>query len=181
MRIVFLSYLINPSLAPNAPARKRRDVYRDKYGEETAARMFTEDDPLLARFRKAGIEPHPDGDVGSTYHAHRLLLHTARAAGQDVAIALKLALLDAHWVKGRALNERDVLLEAATAVGVLDADKVIDDPTALAAELDDALEANRRRAGGVPAFFVGKRTYLGVQPPSKWTKIFADAPAVEDG
>ena len=109
----------------------------------------------------------------NTFDAHRLV-HLARRHGPDVADAMVEALMSAHFERGLAVDDREVLVELAAGVG-LDPDHV---RAALAGRegaeevLEDLEEGRTVRVSGVPFFVLDRRFGVyGAQP----TELFAQA------
>ena len=109
----------------------------------------------------------------NTFDAHRLV-HLARRQGDDLADAMVEVLMSAHFERGLAVDDREVLVALAADVGL--------DPDAVRASLvsgdgadevfADLEEGRVVRVSGVP-FFVLDRRYgvSGAQP----TELFAEA------
>lgn len=102
---------------------------------------------------------------GNTFDAHRLI-HLAASAG--VQAAMKERLLAAYFLEGRAIGDRDTLVELAAEVGIdperaraaLDAGEFADDVRA------DEREASELGINGVPFFVINRRYGVsGAQPP----------------
>ena len=106
--------------------------------------------------------------------AHRLL-HAAKRAGLDVG-AVKEALLSAHFERGEATSDDDVLARIGVAAG-LDEDAAtaaLVDPDLEAAVADDIEQARQLGIGGVP-FFVLQDKYgiSGAQPAELFSQALA--------
>jgi predicted DsbA family dithiol-disulfide isomerase len=110
---------------------------------------------------------------GNTFDAHRLI-HLAATDGMQVA--MKERLMAAYFLEGRAIGDRDTLVELAAEVGI--------DPERARAALDadefaDAVRADEREAtelgiNGVPFFVIDRRYGVsGAQPPEILLKALA--------
>ena len=109
----------------------------------------------------------------NTFDAHRLV-HLARRHGADTADAMVEALMSAHFERGLAIDDREVLVELAAGVG-LDPQHV---RAALAGRegaeevLEDLEEGRTVQVSGVPFFVLDRRFGVsGAQP----TELFAQA------
>jgi len=110
---------------------------------------------------------------GNTFDAHRLI-HLAAADGLQAA--MKERLMAAYFMEGRAIGDRDTLVELAGEVGVdpgraraaLDSDEYADDVRA------DEREAAELGITGVPFFVINRRYGVsGAQPPEVMLKALA--------
>ena len=110
---------------------------------------------------------------GNTFDAHRLI-HLAAADGLQAA--MKERLMAAYFMEGRAIGDRDTLVELAAEVGVdpgraraaLDSDEYADDVRA------DEREAAELGITGVPFFVINRRYGVsGAQPPEVMLKALA--------
>ena len=124
---------------------------------------------IRERGAAVGFDFHPGGRgrIYNTFDAHRLL-HWAGLQGEQPALALKRALLEAYHGRAEAIEQPEVLLAAVAAAG-LDAD---DARRVLAsgdyADEVRAAEAYWQQAGirAVPAVVVNRRHLIsGGQPP----------------
>jgi len=117
---------------------------------------------------------------GNTFDAHRLI-HLAATEGSQRE--MKERLMAAYFLEGRAIGDRDTLIELAAEVGVdagraraaLDAGEFADDVRA------DEREATELGITGVPFFVINRRYGVsGAQPPEILLKALAtgweDAP-----
>jgi predicted DsbA family dithiol-disulfide isomerase len=153
-------------LEPDAPAtaEPRADALVRRYGM-TPDEAEQRDAHMTALAAEAGLEYRPDRVLlGNTFDAHRVL-HAAGAAGLQAQA--KERLLRAHFTEGRALTDRDTLVELAAEAGL--------EPDAARAALDDRsyaaeVRAEEREAAqlgitGVPFFVLGRRYAVsGAQP-----------------
>ena len=110
---------------------------------------------------------------GNTFDAHRLI-HLAAADGLQAA--MKERLMAAYFMEGRAIGDRDTLVELAGEVGVdpgraraaLDSDEYADDVRA------DEREAAELGITGVPFFVINRRYGVsGAQPPEVMLEALA--------
>ena len=155
-------------LNPNAPAQQEGNL------EEALARKYgvslEQARAMNARVvdAAAGEGLHYRYDIakrGNTFDAHRLI-HLARAQGFQAA--MKERLMAAYFMEGRAIGDRDTLVELAGEVGIdseraraaLDSDEFADDVRA------DEREAAALGITGVPFFVINRRYGVsGAQPP----------------
>jgi predicted DsbA family dithiol-disulfide isomerase len=162
--VEFRSFELNP----NAPAQQEGNL------EEALARKYgvslEQARAMNARVvdAAAGEGLHYRYDLakrGNTFDAHRLL-HLAEALGLQPA--MKERLMAAYFMEGRAIGDRDTLVELAGEVGVdvdraratLDSDAYTDDVRA------DESEATELGITGVPFFVINRRYGVsGAQPP----------------
>lgn len=102
---------------------------------------------------------------GNTFDAHRLI-HLAAVEGMQVA--MKERLMAGYFLEGRAIGDRDTLVELAAEVGIdpdraraaLEAGEFADDVRA------DEREATELGINGVPFFVINRRYGVsGAQPP----------------
>ena len=155
-------------LEPDAPAtpEPRAEALIHRYGM-TAEEAAQRDEHMTALAAEAGLEYRPDLVLlGNTFDAHRVL-HAAAAAGLQAQA--KERLLRAYFTEGRALAERDTLVELAAEAGL--------DPEAARAALEggshaDEVRADEREAAqlgitGVPFFVLGRRYAVSGAQPSE--------------
>lgn len=142
-----------------------------KYGR-TAEQIAEAQARIRERGAEAGFAFGPRNHVWNTFDAHRML-HWAQLEGKGAQ--LKRALLRAYHGEGRNPSGRDVLLEAAKAVGL--------DPARAAAIVDGNEFADevrdrerhwlRQGVSGVPFVIVnGKYAIEGAQPPEAFEQAF---------
>jgi len=177
--VEFRSFELNP----NAPAQQEgnlEEVLARKYGvslEQARAMNARVVDAA------AGEGLHYRYDIAkraNTFDAHRLI-HLAAAAGLQAP--MKERLMAAYFMEGRAIGDRDTLVELAAEVGIdsnralaaLDSDEYADDVRA------DEREATELGITGVPFFVINRRYGVsGAQPPEILLKALAtgweDAP-----
>ncbi len=154
-------------LEPDAPAtpEPRAEALARRYGM-TADEAAQRDAHMAALAAETGLDYRPDLVLlGNTFDAHRVL-HAAAAAGLQAQV--KERLLRAYFTEGRALTDRDTLVELAGEAG-------LDRDGARAALADGAhaaeVRAEEREAAqlgitGVPFFVLGRRYAVsGAQPP----------------
>ena len=110
---------------------------------------------------------------GNTFDAHRII-HLA--AAQGVQAAMEERLMAGYFLEGRAIGDRDTLVELAADVGVeperaraaLGGDEFADDVRA------DEREATELGINGVPFFVIDRRYGVsGAQPPEVLLKALA--------
>lgn len=163
-------------LNPNAPAQQEGNL------EEALARKYgvslEQARAMNARVMDAaageGLRYRYDiAKRGNTFDAHRLI-HLAAALGLQPA--MKERLMAAYFMEGRAIGDRDTLVELAGEVG-------IDVERARAAldsdEYADAVRADEREAAelgitGVPFFVINRRYGVsGAQSPEVMLEALA--------
>jgi predicted DsbA family dithiol-disulfide isomerase len=155
-------------LNPNAPAQQEgnlEEALAIKYGVslEQARAMNAR---VVDAAAGEGLRYRYDiAKRGNTFDAHRLI-HLAAAGGLQVA--MKERLMAAYFLEGRAIGDRDTLVELAGEVGVdmerarvvLDSDEFADDVRA------DEREAGELGITGVPFFVINRRYGVsGAQSP----------------
>ena len=170
-------------LNPNAPAQQEGNL------EEALARKYgvTLEQARAMNARvvdaAAGEGLHYRYDLakrGNTFDSHRLL-HLAAALGLQPA--MKERLMAAYFMEGRAIGDRETLVELAGEVGIdsdraratLDSDEYSEDVRA------DEREATELGITGVPFFVINRRYGVsGAQPPEVMLEALAvgwkDAP-----
>ena len=179
--VVWRSFELEPDV-PATPEPRAEALVR-RYGM-TAEEAEQRDAHMAALAAEAGLEYRPDLVLlGNTFDAHRVL-HVAGAAGLQAQA--KERLLRAYFTEGRALTDRDTLVELAADAGV-------DPDTARAALAGDGyaaeVRADEREAAqlgitGVPFFVLGRRYAVsGAQPPELLLRALeqAFAETVTDG
>ncbi|MRD47481.1 DsbA family oxidoreductase [Caenimonas koreensis] len=162
----FEPFELNPAMPPGG--QDVTEHLTQKYGS-TAQQQATAREAIRERGASVGFEFRKEGRgrVYNTFNAHRLL-HWAGLQGPQQQRDLKMALLKAYHGEGRALEERDVLLQtvaeagldARHAAGILDSD-------AYAAEVREREEFYRQHGiSAVPSVIVNNRHLIqGGQPP----------------
>jgi predicted DsbA family dithiol-disulfide isomerase len=177
--VEFRSFELNP----NAPAQQEGNL------EEALARKYgvslEQARAMNARVvdAAAGEGLHYRYDIakrGNTFDAHRLI-HLAATVGLQPA--MKERLMAAYFMEGRAIGDRDTLVELAGEVGIdsdraratLDSDAYAEDVRA------DEREATELGITGVPFFVINRRYGVsGAQPPEVMLEALAvgwkDAP-----
>jgi predicted DsbA family dithiol-disulfide isomerase len=113
-QIRFQPYELNPNIPPEG--ENLGELIRQKYGsdpEQSAAAR----EAIRARAANVGFEINysDESRIYNTFDAHRLL-HWAEGDGRQAA--LKLALFEAYFTKGRSPADHDVLVAAAEKAGL---------------------------------------------------------------
>jgi predicted DsbA family dithiol-disulfide isomerase len=164
VEVGFRSFELNPN-AQADPGTGLDEMLARKYGlglEQARA--------LNARVVSAaageGLEYRLDiARPGNTFDAHRLI-HLAAAHGRQAA--MKERLMAAYFTEGKAIGDRDSLIEVAVEVGidrerarsVLDGDEFASEVRA------EEREASELGITGVPFFVINRRYGVsGAQPP----------------
>ncbi len=151
------------------------EVLARKYGVDAAA-AGAMTDRVRQTAAAAGLDFKMDLQTPqNTFDAHRLL-HFALENGKQAE--LEEALMDANFVRGRRVGQRDTLIEIAVSVG-LDAEEaaaVLDSDRYTEQVHDDISLARSFGATGVP-FFVFDRKFAvsGGQPPAVFTDVLEKA------
>ncbi len=172
VEVEFRSFELNPNAEPQQDGNLEEALAR-KYGVslEQARAMNAR---VVDAAAGEGLQYRFDiARRGNTFDAHRLI-HLAAADGLQAA--MKERLMAAYFMEGRAISDRDTLVELAGAVGV--------DPGRARAALDsdefaDEVRADEREAAelgitGVPFFVINRRYGVsGAQPPEVMLKALA--------
>jgi predicted DsbA family dithiol-disulfide isomerase len=174
--IVYRSFQLDPA-APTEPSQTVAEHLGAKYGggPEAGRQMVERTEAVAAEeglpFRLA------EAQRANTADAHRLL-HLALAESPDVQARLKEALLSAYFLRAENVADHDVLLAAATSVGI---DEVAVNEVLAGDAYADAVEHDIREAAslgatGVP-FFVVDRKYAvsGAQPLEVFSSLLEQA------
>jgi predicted DsbA family dithiol-disulfide isomerase len=177
--VEFRSFELNPN-APAQQAGNLEEALARKYGVslEQARAMNAR---VVDAAAGEGLRYRYDiAKRGNTFDAHRLI-HLAAALG--VQPAMKERLMAAYFMEGRAIGDRDTLVELAGEIGIdseraraaLDSDEYADDVRA------DEREAAELGITGVPFFVINRRYGVsGAQSPEVMLEALAvgwkDAP-----
>jgi predicted DsbA family dithiol-disulfide isomerase len=171
VEVSYRSYQLDPG-APAHPTETVATMLGRKYGGGAAAGTQMIDRVEATAAEEGLLFRHHDSLHANTGDAHRLL-HLARSEGADGAqVELKERLLRAYFVEAANVADPDVLVGAATAVG-LPEDRVRE--VLASDEFADAVDADIREAAGLGAngvpFYVVDRKFgiSGAQP----TEVFA--------
>ncbi len=172
VEVEFRSFELNPNAEPQ-PEGSLEEALARKYGVslEQARAMNAR---VMDAAAGEGLQYRFDiARRGNTFDAHRLI-HLAAADGLQAA--MKERLMAAYFMEGRAIGDRDTLVELAGEVGVdpgraraaLDSDEFADDVRA------DEREAAELGITGVPFFVINRRYGVsGAQPPEVMLKALA--------
>jgi predicted DsbA family dithiol-disulfide isomerase len=162
--VEFRSFELNP----NAPAEQEgnlEEALARKYGVslEQARAMNAK---VVDAAAGEGLHYRYDlAKRGNTFDAHRLI-HLAAAVG--LQSAMKERLMAAYFMEGRAIGDRDTLIELASEVGI-DAERAratLDSDAYADAVRADEREATELGITGVPFFVINRRYGVsGAQPP----------------
>lgn len=186
IEVEFRSFELNPN-AQADPGTGLDEMLARKYGLGLEQART-----LNARVVKAaageGLEFRLDiARPGNTFDAHRLI-HLAAAQGKQAA--MKDRLMSAYFTEGKAIGDRDSLVEVAVEVGidherarsVLDGDEFAGEVRA------DEREASELGITGVPLFVINRRYGIsGAQPPevmldaleTAWSEARAESDLLE--
>jgi len=138
------------SQAPQEGVNKL-EFYNNKFGAERVSSMV----PMMTqRFADVGITYSLGGLTGNTLSSHRLSTYAYSVGGEELQDKVMEQLMKAYFSDEKYLNDRSVLLEAATEAGLPNAEAVIDDPNAFLDETKKEMELYSRAVSGVPHFIV---------------------------
>ena len=172
IEVEFRSFELNPS-APTDQQGNLEEALARKYGLslEQARAMNAR---VVEAAAGEGLEYRFDiAKRSNTFDAHRMI-HLAAAEGMQSA--MKERLMAAYFMEGRAIGDRDTLVELAAEVGI-DAEQAR--ATLDSEEFADEVRADEREAGelgitGVPFFVINRRYAVsGAQPPELLLKALA--------
>ena len=172
IEVEFRSFELNPS-APTDQQGNLEEALARKYGLslEQARAMNAR---VVEAAAGEGLEYRFDiAKRSNTFDAHRMI-HLAAAEGMQSA--MKERLMAAYFMEGRAIGDRDTLVELAAEVGI-DAERAR--ATLDSEEFADEVRADEREAGelgitGVPFFVINRRYAVsGAQPPELLLKALA--------
>ncbi|KAJ1618901.1 DSBA-like thioredoxin domain-containing protein [Pavlovales sp. CCMP2436] len=127
---------------------------------------------MAASFQEVGVKYSLDGLTGNTFEALRLLAHAEKAGGAVMQDKLMDVLFLDYFERARHVADPEVLLAAALAVGVPDAQRVLSDPEWMKEETVSQMKHFGRGVRGVPYFIISGGTRLcGAQPTEAWEEI----------
>lgn len=174
VEVIWRSFELDPS-APRRHGRPQPELLAAKYGVPLAqAREMNA--RMSAAAASEGLAFDLDrSQVGNTFDAHRLIHYAAAHGRRDETVD---RLFRAYLGEGRAIGERETLVELAAEAG-LDADAV---RTMLASDAyADAVRADEARArmfgiSGVPFFAIDERVGVsGAQPSEVLLEVLEEA------
>jgi len=116
--------------------------------------------------------------VSNTLQAHRILTAVYKSGGPEAQDKAVEVIFNGYFGEGKAPNDR-AMLEAAAAAGGIDGKAILDDQSAVTAEVKEELAQGRAIVeSGVPHFVFkgenGKSTsFSGAQPPEQFAQVFA--------
>lgn len=164
-------FQLNPDMPPEGMDRK--EYLERKFGPENAAKFYKR---IEETAREAGLEVRFDliRRTPNTFDAHRLIRWSASTGHQS---ALVQDLMVRYFERGEDISDRDLLLDAAEAIGMQR--EIVADLYARDAdrELVETEEKAAREIGvqGVPTFIVANRHVVtGAQPPELWEQVIAE-------
>jgi len=99
-------------------------------------------------------------------NTRRVLAMAEYARDQGKLDAFRTAAMEAHWQRGKDLEDEQDLRGVAETVG-LDVEAAVragTDPAFLARVDEIRREANERGVSGIPTFFIGEQLVVGCQP-----------------
>lgn len=173
----WLPYQLNPQ-ASEQPASKI-EKYMEKFGA-SREQVHQMAQGMAQKFAAVGLpfSTAEDTLTSNTLHAHRILTAAYKSGGPEAQDKAVEVIFNGYFGEGKAPNDRAVLEAAAAAAGI-DGGAILDDPTAVAAEVQEELVQGRRIVdSGVPHFVFraegGKSTqFSGAQPPAQFAQAFA--------
>ncbi|WP_346764582.1 DsbA family oxidoreductase [Rhodococcus sp. HNM0569] len=172
VRVRWHAYQLDPT-APVGAGRREIDALVEMKGmsEEQVRQMFAQ---VVRNAQSVGLELDFDRAIAAnTFDAHRLV----QLAG-DRADGVVDALFRAHFVEGRAVDDRDVLVDIAASEG-LDADDVksrLDAGEGADEVRDDLAAARQLQITGVPFFIAnGRLAVSGAQPEDVFVQLLSQA------
>ncbi|KAJ1635086.1 thioredoxin-like protein, partial [Pavlovales sp. CCMP2436] len=122
--------------------------------------------------RDVGVKYSLDGLTGNIFEAHRLLAHAEKAGGAEMQDKLMDVLFLDYFERARHVADPEVLLAAALAMGVPDAQSVLSDPEWMKEETISQMQHFGRGVRGVSYFIINGGTRLGgAQPTETWEEI----------
>mmetsp|Transcript_34856 Transcript_34856/g.69256 ORF Transcript_34856/g.69256 Transcript_34856/m.69256 type:complete len:153 (-) Transcript_34856:333-791(-) len=145
-------------------------MYHEKFGKQRMDQMV----PMITkRFSEVGVTYSLGGLTGNTMDSHRLLTHALSVGGEALQDKLVEELFMNYFSEEKFLGDKEVLLAAATKVGVPGAEAVINDKAACLDEVKKDLQTYTKGISGVPHFIVdGQYGMGGAQPPEAFAEIF---------
>lgn len=163
-------------LDPNASKEgiNKLQHYNKKFGEERIKMMLPR---MMETFAKVGLPYSMGGLTGNTFDSHRLIYFAAAKGGPALQDALVEELFKNYFCEEKYIGDRGVLLQAAITAGLdkAEAERVLDDPSAYAKEVNDEKKAFGRGVSGVPFFIINKEEGLsGAQPAETFIEIFQE-------
>ena len=171
-------FQLNPDMPPEGV--ERRSYLEAKFGGPEQARAVYA--RVEAAAAEAGLAIHFDriARTPNTMDAHRLI-RWARTTGHQSNLVDRL--FAEYFVHGRDISDPEVLLDAASSVGM--EREVVARLLSGDADRDQLREedqaARRMGVNGVPCFILGGRYVLqGAQPPETWTRVIRELAARRD-
>ena len=163
VELIHRSFLLDPSL-PSGPGLTTREMLARKYGMGVA-QIEASTRRIEAMAESEGLAPYIvlDNTVASSQLAHELLAH-ATAQGKNREAWHRM--LRAYFGEARSVSDVDVLLDLADELGLDRAStrRVLEDHTYRQRVEDDARQAQRLGARGVPFIVVdGRYAVAGAQ------------------
>eukprot|EP00899_Mesostigma_viride_P018519 jgi/Mesvir1/26669/Mv20453-RA.1 len=166
-QVVWRPFLLNPN-APKEGTNKL-ELYKSKFGEQRIKSML----PMMTQvFAQYGLRYSLGGLTGSTLNSHRLI-SLAKAQGKQDAVVEEL--FRNYFTEEKYLNDREVLLAAATKAGLTDAQRIVDDEILGRQEVLTELNKYARGVTGVPFFIINNKYKLsGAQDPETFAEVFEE-------
>ncbi|XXG47429.1 hypothetical protein AAC387_Pa02g2079 [Persea americana] len=157
-------------LNPSAPKEgvKKSEFYQNKFGSQSEQIMSR----MTEVFRGLGLEYDTSGLTGSTLDSHRLITFAGQQ-GLNKQNALVEELFLNYFVQGKYIGDRQVLVEAASKIGVEGAAEFLEDPNNGVKEVNEELEKYSAAIRGVPYYVInGKHKLNGAQQPEVFLGAF---------
>ena len=170
--VVFRPFQLDPH-APPGTSMPVAEVYARKFGGPDRAAAIIENITSIAAAE--GLDFRLDrARRASTRDAHRVLDYAADGGAPGTQAALKERLLTAYFTNGEDVGDHDVLVRAATEVG-LDGDEVrtlLDSETGLAELQAAAATAAEAGITAVPTYVIdGRWSIPGAQDPDVFVQV----------
>jgi predicted DsbA family dithiol-disulfide isomerase len=176
VEVTFRSFELDPGAppAPKDPTETHAQKLARKYGMSVAEAQARLDSMTRMGEGKGITFDFAKVISTNTFDAHRLLW-LAKSQGKGLAVTERL--MRAYFSEGRALGEREVLVQLAAEAGL--------EPAQARAALEsgaferevrgDEAQAQEYGISGVPFFVLGRYGVSGAQPPEVLLKALATA------
>jgi len=172
--VMWKPFFLDPRL-PGGEGTSKHERHIAKFGAARVAQMV----PYMTQtFASEGIHGYNiNGRTGNTMDSHRLLEFAFAKGGPTKQDELVEFLFDAHFVRGKALSSRSLLLEAAAKVQLEGAEELLSSDKLQDQVWSEVESAYASQVNGVPYFRIdggGRGKELsGGQPPEAFLQIFS--------
>lgn len=173
----WLPYLLNPQNSELPYSKTEAYMKKFNSSREAIAEKFA---MFAQRFEEVGL-PYSTSDsslISGTMQTHLILTAAYKSGGPDAQDKAVEVICNGYFGEGKAPNDR-ALLEAAAAAAGFDGKSLLDDPSALTAEVQQEIAQSRRIVtSGIPHFVLkgenGKSAqFSGALPPAQFIQAFA--------